>query len=109
MIPRPVQAGGTCSLQTALALRKANTAMFRSARLEHADGTCNAQTALRKAGIKQYGSPQGHLGLPPAPSERHEYGTNEVTLELVEDIQQAIDHIHQHGSSHTECIVTGGT
>ena len=65
------------------------------------------QTALRKANVKMYGGQQGHLGLPPAPSDRHEYGTNEVTVVLVESMQQAIDHIHRHGSSHTECIVTG--
>ena len=57
--------------------------------------------------MKQYGSQQGHLGLPPAPSDRHEYGTNEVTLELVGGMQEAIDHIHRNGSSHTECIVAG--
>ena len=54
-----------------------------------------------------YGSEQGGLGLPPCPSARHEYGSNEVTLELVDSMDEAIAHIHAHGSSHTECIVTG--
>ena len=38
---------------------------------------------------------------------RHEYGEAEVTLELVESMDEAIDHLHAHGSGHTECIVTG--
>ena len=71
------------------------------------DCTCCAQTALRKAGVKMFGSTDGALGLPACPSERHEYGTNELTLEVVSSMDEAITHIHQHGSSHTECIVTG--
>ena len=39
---------------------------------------------------------------------RHEYGEAEVTLELVESMDEAIDHLHAYGSGHTECIVTGG-
>eukprot|EP00967_Tisochrysis_lutea_P016540 scaffold18639_cov22-Tisochrysis_lutea.AAC.1 len=46
------------------------------------------------------------LGLPPAPSARHEYSSKEVTLEVVGDMQEAIDHIHTNGSGHTETIVT---
>lgn len=38
---------------------------------------------------------------------RHEYGDAEVTLELVDTMDEAIDHLHDHGSGHTECIVTG--
>ena len=38
---------------------------------------------------------------------RHEYGEAEVTLELVESMDEAIDHLHANGSGHTECIVTG--
>ena len=47
------------------------------------------------------------LGLSPAPATRHEYGSTQLTLELVDSMDEAIDHIHEHGSSHTECIVTG--
>lgn len=46
------------------------------------------------------------LGLPAAPSSRHEYGEPALTIELVESMDEAIDHIHTHGSSHTECILT---
>lgn len=38
---------------------------------------------------------------------RYEYGEAEVTLELVGSMDEAIDHLHAHGSGHTECIVTG--
>ena len=47
------------------------------------------------------------LHLSPAPSMRHEYGSNALTLELVDNMDEAIAHIHANGSSHTECIVTG--
>ena len=30
-----------------------------------------------------------------------------MTLELVGSMDEAIDHLHAHGSGHTECIVTG--
>jgi len=46
-------------------------------------------------------------GLAPAPSARHEYSSMDVTLEVVPDMAEAINHIHQHGSGHTECIITG--
>jgi delta-1-pyrroline-5-carboxylate synthetase len=32
-----------------------------------------------------------------------------ITVELVESLEAAVDHIHQHGSGHTECIVTEDT
>jgi delta-1-pyrroline-5-carboxylate synthetase len=35
-----------------------------------------------------------------------EYGNDTCTVEIVKDVQQAIDHIHAHGSSHTEAIIT---
>ena len=38
---------------------------------------------------------------------RHEYGEPELTLELVDSMEEAISHLHAHGSGHTECIVTG--
>lgn len=47
------------------------------------------------------------LGLQAAPSPKHEYGTTALTLELVDSMEEAIDHIHKNGSSHTDSIVTG--
>ena len=38
---------------------------------------------------------------------RHEYGEAALTLELVDSMDEAIDHIHANGSGHTEAIITG--
>ena len=67
------------------------------------------QTALREAGVTMHGGERSAqaLGLTPAPAKRHEYGSNALTLELVDSMDEAIDHVHANGSSHTECIVTG--
>jgi glutamate-5-semialdehyde dehydrogenase len=35
-----------------------------------------------------------------------EYSDLELAIRVVEDVSEAIDHIHRHGSSHTETIVT---
>ena len=65
------------------------------------------QSALREAGVTIYGTEATTvlLAAPEAPSLRHEYGTLEVTVDLVEDMQEAIDKIHQYGSGHTEVRV----
>ena len=67
------------------------------------------QSALRSAGVTIYGGERATkiLGLTPAKEPKHEYGTKELTLELVDSMEQAIDHIHEFGSGHTEAIVTG--
>lgn len=64
--------------------------------------------ALRAAGVALHAGPRAarELGLPPAPAARHEYGSLDVTIELVSGLDEAVDHIHAHGSGHTECIVT---
>ena len=67
------------------------------------------QGALNEAGVKIYGGERAakSLGLAPASEPKHEYGTKEITLEIVDSMEQAIDHIHEFGSGHTEAIVTG--
>jgi delta-1-pyrroline-5-carboxylate synthetase len=69
------------------------------------------QAALRDADITMYGGEKSvrALGLTAAPSPRHEYGNLSLTLELVDSMDEAIDHIHKNGSSHTESIVTDNT
>lgn len=65
--------------------------------------------ALRAAGVEAiYGGPRAveALALPPAADLHHEYGTPSLTLELVPDLPAAVDHIHAHGSGHTEAILS---
>lgn len=64
--------------------------------------------ALKVAGVRVHGGEKAaaRLGLPPAPSPRHEYSSLDVTIELVSSLNEAIDHIHAYGSGHTESIIT---
>jgi len=65
---------------------------------------------LRRNGVKVHAGPRLARALPfgpvPAKSLRHEYGQLECAMELVEDVDDAIRHIHAHGSSHTDSIIT---
>ncbi|MFQ6648264.1 hypothetical protein Gotur_021257 [Gossypium turneri] len=65
-------------------------------------------TELQQEGVTLYGGPRASslLNIPEAHSFHHEYSSMACTIEIVDDVQAAIDHIHQHGSSHTDCIVT---
>lgn len=64
--------------------------------------------ALKTEGVNIYGGPIAHkaLGFPKAVSFHHEYSSMACTVEFVDDVQSAIDHIHRYGSAHTDCIVT---
>lgn len=46
------------------------------------------------------------FGPSPAKSMRHEYGSLECCVEIVKDVDEAVDHINKYGSSHTDVIVT---
>nr|CAH8852856.1 unnamed protein product [Trichobilharzia regenti]CAH8852858.1 unnamed protein product [Trichobilharzia regenti] len=68
---------------------------------------------LREHKVKLYAGPgMIRLGenltdaMEPAKELSHEYGDLECTVELVESLDEAIEHIALYGSSHTECIVT---
>ena len=54
------------------------------------------QRALGESGIKLYGGERAAhaLGLPPAEAPKKEYGSRELTLELVSSFDEAVDHIH---------------
>jgi delta-1-pyrroline-5-carboxylate synthetase len=64
--------------------------------------------ALQSNGVTLYGGPRAStkLNIPETKSFHREYSSKACTVEFVEDVHGAIDHIHQHGSSHTDCIVT---
>nr|CAD7570857.1 unnamed protein product [Timema californicum] len=64
---------------------------------------------LKKEGVTIYAGPnlsqQLTFGPPPAKSLRTEYSSLECTVEVVKNLQDAVNHIHTYGSSHTDVIV----
>ena len=64
--------------------------------------------ALGGAGVELVGGPRAAAawGLPPADSLAVEYGDLTACVEIVDSLEAAVDHIHTHGSGHTDCIVT---
>ncbi|KAK0585183.1 hypothetical protein LWI29_024380 [Acer saccharum] len=63
---------------------------------------------LQCGGVQLFGGPRASnlLNISETRSFHHEYNSLACTIEIVDDVHAAIDHIHQHGSSHTDCIVT---
>jgi delta-1-pyrroline-5-carboxylate synthetase len=64
--------------------------------------------ALRAAGVKCLGGPRAmNAGLcdNPAKELKFEYGDLTCMVEVVENVYEAIEWIHSHGSGHTETIV----
>nr|CAD7585726.1 unnamed protein product [Timema genevievae] len=65
---------------------------------------------LKKERVTIYAGPnlsqQLTFGPPPAKSLRTEYSSLECTVEVVKNLQDAVNHIHTYGSSHTDVIVT---
>ncbi|KAG7250142.1 hypothetical protein CRUP_007038 [Coryphaenoides rupestris] len=60
--------------------------------------------------VKIHAGPKFASYLTFSPSEvkslRTEYGELECCIEVVDSMQDAVDHIHKYGSSHTDVIVT---
>ena len=60
--------------------------------------------------VKIHAGPKFASYLTFSPSEvkslRTEYGDLECCIEVVDSVQEAIEHIHKYGSSHTDVIIT---
>ncbi|KAG5081290.1 hypothetical protein JHK86_005355 [Glycine max] len=62
---------------------------------------------LRTEGVKLYGGSRASslLNIPQAQTFHHEYSSLACTVEIVDDVYAAIDHINLYGSAHTDSIV----
>lgn len=74
------------------------------------NGGLNALVSdLRSQGVDLYGGPRvtalQELNIPATQTFHKEYNTPACTVEIVDNVLAAIEHINQHGSAHTDCIV----
>ncbi|XP_042512328.1 delta-1-pyrroline-5-carboxylate synthase-like [Macadamia integrifolia] len=71
-------------------------------------GLDDLMVELSNEGVTLYGGPRvsSSLNIKEAQSFHHEYNSLACAIEIVEDVHEAIDHIHRHGSAHTDCIIT---
>ncbi|GMH32266.1 hypothetical protein BSKO_00100 [Bryopsis sp. KO-2023] len=73
------------------------------------DGLKKIADALVDAGVKVNKGTHPSLDgfdLPKAPSPKIEYSSMEVTLEVVGSLDEAVRHINQYSSKHTDSIIT---
>ena len=65
---------------------------------------------LKNEGVQVFTGPKIKPKMTFAPESakklKHEYGGLACTIEVVNDVHEAIDHIHRFGSGHTDVIVT---
>nr|ABY89287.1 pyrroline-5-carboxylate synthetase [Phaseolus vulgaris] len=68
----------------------------------------NITVDLRTEGVTLFGGPKASplLNIPLARTLHLEYNSLTCTVEIVDDVYAAIDHINLYGSSHTDSIVT---
>ncbi|PRP78365.1 gamma-glutamyl phosphate reductase [Planoprotostelium fungivorum] len=65
--------------------------------------------SLVRAKVKLYAGPKAKISfqqLEPTKSFKEEYGDLGMTVEIVEDLEEAVQHINRYSSSHTDAIVT---
>ncbi|XP_074308212.1 delta-1-pyrroline-5-carboxylate synthase-like [Silene latifolia] len=64
---------------------------------------------LRSEGVVLFGGPRVSalkgLDIPPTQTFHKEYSSPACTVEIVDDMSAAIEHINHHGSAHSDCIV----
>ncbi|KAL7589673.1 hypothetical protein Lser_V15G38738 [Lactuca serriola] len=63
---------------------------------------------LEQEGVTLFSGPRvnGLVNFTKANTFHYEYNSKACTIEVVNNVDEAIEHIHSYGSSHTECIVT---
>ncbi|KAI3742215.1 hypothetical protein L1987_59895 [Smallanthus sonchifolius] len=63
---------------------------------------------LEQESVTLFSGPRvnGAVNLSKANTFHYEYNSKACTIEIVNNVDEAIEHIHSYGSSHTECIVT---
>ncbi|XP_074582434.1 delta-1-pyrroline-5-carboxylate synthase 1-like isoform X2 [Curcuma longa] len=71
------------------------------------EGFNNLLIELKNEGVTLFGGPRAskQFGFPEAPSFHHEYNSTACTVEIIDSVHAAIDHIHRYGSAHTDCII----
>ncbi|KAG1337821.1 delta-1-pyrroline-5-carboxylate synthase 1 [Cocos nucifera] len=75
--------------------------------LLNSEGLNDLVVELKGEGVTLYGGPRASIefNIPRVHSFHHEYNSMACTIEIIDDVHAAIDHIHRYGSAHTDCIV----
>ncbi|PKU65101.1 delta-1-pyrroline-5-carboxylate synthase [Dendrobium catenatum] len=76
--------------------------------LLNTNGLHDILAELRSEGVVLFGGPRASLAfeIPGTNSFHHEYSSMACTIEVVDSVLSAIEHIHSYGSAHTDCIIT---
>lgn len=77
--------------------------------LMHSTAFETITSSLKDKGVVLHSGPRLTSMLPvqsAVSSMRVEYGGLECSVEVVDSLEEAIEHINSHSSSHTDCIVT---
>ncbi|KAL0918056.1 hypothetical protein M5K25_010044 [Dendrobium thyrsiflorum] len=76
--------------------------------LLNTNGLNDILAELRSEGVVLFGGPRASLAfeIPGTNSFHHEYSSMACTIEVVDSVLSAIEHIHSYGSAHTDCIIT---
>lgn len=64
---------------------------------------------FKSENVKLYAGPNLQklvTDLPPAKKLNHEYSDLELTIEVTDNVESAVEHINKFGSNHTESIIT---